>query len=384
MIYKKIIRPIIFRLSRDDPEIAHNIAIKLLYYLGKYKIIADLIERLFTIKDKRLEVKVWGLIFRNPLALAAGFDKDGIPRFGIQSLGVGFEVLGSFTQHLQNGNIRPRTSRFPKDEAIINRMGFNNPGADNVAMELSNKRKLSIPLGISLGKSLITPIEDAVRDYLYSLRKLYLYGDFFIVNVSSPNTLNLRELQKKEYLKNILTCLQDEIRALAKKHDTNEKPLLIKIAPDLTEEKLNDILDICIELEIDGIVAVNTTTSRWGLSVPAHEEGGLSGRPLWPKAIKIVRYIDKYTKSTIPIIAVGGIFGPEQANEMLKIKYDTILNENNNLKMKNEEFRTTDNHNTIALKPLWLFIFHFLCPWMDGMLRIVRNDSSAFFTFHCI
>ncbi len=320
MIYKKIIRPIVFRLSKKDPEIAHSLAIKLLYYLGKYEIIANLIERLFTVKDKHLEVEVWGLTFRNPIALAAGFDKDGIARFGIQSLGVGYEVLGSFTQHQQDGNTRPRTSRFPKDEAIINRMGFNNPGADNTVMELANKRKLSIPLGISLGKSLITPIENAVEDYLYSLRKFYLYGNFFIVNVSSPNTLNLRELQKKEYLKNIIIRLQDEIKALAKKHGTNKKPLLIKIAPDLAKEELDDILDICLELEIDGIVAVNTTTSREGLSVPAYEEGGLSGRPLWPKAIKVVRYIDKYTKSKIPIIAVGGIFGPEETSEMLSIE----------------------------------------------------------------
>ncbi|MCK5084033.1 MAG: quinone-dependent dihydroorotate dehydrogenase [Candidatus Pacebacteria bacterium] len=319
MVYKRIIRPLIFYWSRDDPEKAHELGIKFLYYMGKYEIIADLIEKLITVKDRRLEAEVWGLIFRNPLALAAGFDKDGIARYGIQSLGVGFEVIGSFTQHEQPGNIRPRTKRFPEDKAIINRMGFNNPGSDNAALELANKRKLSVPLGISLGKSLKTPIENAVEDYLYSLRKLYLCGDFFIVNISSPNTLNLRELQKKEYLKNILIRLQEEIEALTEQYGT-KKPLLIKIAPDLTEEELDDILDICLELEIDGIVAVNTTTSREGLSAPTHEEGGLSGKPLWPKAIRMVRYIDTYTKSQIPIIAVGGISTPEQAREMLEIE----------------------------------------------------------------
>ncbi len=319
MVYKRIIKPLIFYWSRDDPEKSHELGIKFLYYMGKYEIIADSIERLITIKDKRLEVEVLGLKFRNSLGLAAGFDKDGTARYGIECLGVGFEVIGSFTQDEQPGNIRPRTKRFPEDEAIINCMGFNNPGADNMAVELANKRKLSIPLGISLGKSHRTPIEDAIRDYLHSLRKLYVYGDFFIVNISSPNTLNLRKLQKKEYLKNILIRLQDQTETLAEQYGI-KKPLLIKIAPDLTDEELDDILDICLELEIDGIVAVNTTTSREGLSVPTHKEGGLSGRPLWPKAIKVVRYIDKYTKSTIPIIAVGGIFGPEQANEMLAIK----------------------------------------------------------------
>ena len=320
MIYKRIIRPIMFWYSKDDPEIAHDIGIKFLYYIGKYKLIAYLIERSFRIKDKRLEVELWGLTFPNPIALAAGFDKSGIARFGIKCLGVGFEVVGSFTQDEQSGNIRPRTSRLLEDEAIINCMGFNNPGSKKAAIELSSKRKLKIPIGISLGKSFKTPVENAVEDYLYSLRKLYLRGDFFIINVSSPNTLNLRELQKKEYLKNILIRLQDETRALAKKYNIDKKPLLIKIAPDLTEEELNDILDICLELKIDGIVAVNTTTSREGLSVFAHKEGGLSGKPLWPKAIKIVGYIDEYTKSKIPIIAVGGIFTPEQAREMLSIK----------------------------------------------------------------
>ena len=320
MIYKRIIRPIVFWYSREDPEIAHNIAIKLLYYMGKYRLIAYLIERFFKVKDKRLEVKLWGLTFPNPLALAAGFDKNGVARFGIKCLGIGFEIIGSITQYKQDGNDRPRTFRLIKFRSIINWMGFNNPGSDNTVIELSNKRKLSIPVGISLGKSAITDIEDAIKDYLYSLRKLYLCGDFFIVNVSSPNTENLRDLQKKEPLKDIIIRLQEEIRALAKKHNTNEKPLLIKISPDLTEEELDDILDTCMELNIDGIVAVNTTTSRENTPPGTTEKGGLSGELLWPKAIKIVKYIDIYTKSQIPIIAVGGISTPEQANEMLSIE----------------------------------------------------------------
>ena len=321
MIYKRIIRPIVFWYSRKDPEIAHNIAIKLLYYMGKYRLIAYLIERFFRVKDKRLEVKLWGLTFPNPLALAAGFDKNGIARFGIKCLGIGFEIIGSITQYKQDGNDRPRTFRLIKLRSLINWMGFNNPGTDNTVIELSNKRKLSIPVGISLGKSAITDIEDAVNDYIYSLRKLYLYGDFFIVNISSPNTLNLRELQKKEYLKDIIIRLQDEMKALAKQYNTKEKkPLLIKIAPDLTKEELDDILDTCMKLKIDGIVAVNTTTSRENTPPGTTEKGGLSGELLWPKAIEIVKYIDTYTKSQIPIIAVGGIFTPEQANEMLSIK----------------------------------------------------------------
>ena len=319
MTYERILRPIIFKFFKD-PEDAHNMAIKLLYYLGYYRFIANFIEELFTVKDKNLEVELWGLKFRNPIALAAGFDKSGIARFGIQCLGVGFEIIGSITRFEQEGNPRPRTQRLPTIKAIVNCMGFNNLGADQTAEELSKKRKLSIPIGISLGKSLRTPIKDAVKDYLYSLRKLYPYGDFFIANLSSPNTKDLRNLQKKEYLKNIIICLQDEIEKLRVLHRTNRKPLLIKIAPDLSEEELNDILDICLEVNISGIVAVNTTTSRRGLNVSASEKGGLSGEPLWPRAIEIVKYIDKYTNNAIPIIAVGGISTPKQAKEMLAIK----------------------------------------------------------------
>ena len=321
MIYKKIISPLLFYWSRNDPEKAHEIGIKFLYYVGKYKIIADFIEKLITVKDKRLETEVWGLKFRNPLALAAGFDKDGIARYGIKTLGSGFGVLGSTTQYRQEGNERPRTFRLIKYKSLINWMGFNNPGADDTSEELKNGEKLLIPLEISLGKSLITPIENAVEDYLYSLRKLYLYGDFFVVNISSPNTLNLRMLQKKEYLENIIIRLQDEMKTLAKQHNiTKKKPLLIKIAPDLTQKELDDVLDVCIESKIDGIVAVNTTTSRENVPIQAPERGGLSGALLWEKAIATVKYIDKYTNSTIPIIAVGGISTPEQAQEMLAIK----------------------------------------------------------------
>lgn len=320
MVYKRIIRPILFWYSKNDPEIAHDIGIKSLYYIGKYRLIAYLIERFFAVRDKRLEVKLWGLTFPNPLALAAGFDKNGIARFGIKCLGVGFEIIGSFTQYQQPGNKRPRTYRLIKLRSLINCMGFNNPGADNAFEKLDKKRNLSIPVGISLGKSAITDIEDAVKDYLYSLRKLYLYGDFFIVNVSSPNTENLRDLQKKEYLENILIRLQEEIVTLAKQYETKEKPLLIKISPDLSKEDLDDVLDVCKDLKIKGIVAVNTTTSRKNTPPGTPERGGLSGELLWPKAIEIVKYIDTYTKSQIPIIAVGGISTPEQANEMLSIE----------------------------------------------------------------
>ena len=319
MIYKKIISPLLFYWSRNDPEKAHEVGIKFLYYIGKHKIIATFIERLLTVRNKRLEVEVWGLEFRNPLALAAGFDKNGTARHGIQSLGVGFEVLGSVTRYRQKGSDRPRTFRLIKDRSLINWMGFNNDGAVAISKELKNERELSIPLGISLGKSLITSIENAIEDYSYSLQKLYLYGDFFIIDISSPNTLDLRELQKKEYLENIIIRLQDEIKALNKQHN-RKKPLLIKIAPDLTQKELDDILDICMELKIDGIVAVNTTTSRENTPMQAPEKGGLSGALLFEKAITIVKYIDEYTDSTIPIIAVGGISTPEQAQKMLAIK----------------------------------------------------------------
>jgi len=324
MIYEKAIRPLIFRLS-PDPEDAHEAVLNLLHNLGQAEPLAKLLEKYFLVNDKRLEQKLWGLKFPNPIGLAAGFDKNGVAIRGLKALGFGFLEIGTITPLRQEGKPRQRIFRFPKDLALINRMGFNNFGAEEVTAILRRTKKLSIPLGISLGKGKDTPLEKAVDDYIRVLRKMYLWGDYFVGNLASPNTAGLRELQTKKYFEDFVIALQEEAMKLADRNGIRKKPILIKIAPDIGKEDLDNLLDVCLDQKIEGIVAVNTTVSRDGLSVQTNEEGGLSGTPLWPKAISAARYIDRYTNSKLPIIGVGGISGPDQASEMLEIKSVKLL-----------------------------------------------------------
>lgn len=319
-----VIRPLIFRLSRD-PEDAHEAVISLLHKLGETELLAKFIEKYFLVSNKKLEQKLWGLKFRNPVGLAAGFDKNGVAIRGLAALGFGFLEIGTVTPLPQEGKPRQRIFRFPKDLALINRMGFNNFGADKISAILSRTKKLSIPLGISIGKGKDTPLEKAVADYIRVLRKMYLQGDYFVGNLASPNTAGLRELQTKKYFENFVIALQEEASKLADCNGIKKKPILIKIAPEITKEDLDNLLGVCLDQKIEGIVAVNTTIGRDGLSVCTNEEGGMSGAPLWPKAIRTVRYIDDCTNSKLPIIGVGGIFGPTEANEMLKIKSVKLL-----------------------------------------------------------
>lgn len=318
MFYEKIVRPLLFKYSADDPEKAHEKALALLGYIGKRERLAGLIGKFSIFEDPRLEQEIFGLKFRNPIGLAAGFDTNAVAIQGITGLGFGFNEVGTVTQYCQEGYPRPRIFRFPKDEALINRMGFPNQGADIIAKRLSKLKKSSIPLGINLGKSMITPLDKATDDYLYSLRKLYPYGDYFVVNVSSPNTPGLRELQGKEYLDNLLSILQTEMTNLTEQAGNQRKPLLVKISPDLGWEAIDELVEVCLERKVAGLIVVNTTITRDGLSVATIKEGGLSGRPLWPKAISVARYISQQTKGTIPIIGAGGIFGPEETYEILK------------------------------------------------------------------
>lgn len=319
MVYEEAIRPLIFRFYRD-PEDAHEAVLSLLHNLGQVEPLAKLVEKYFLVSDKRLEQNLWGLKFRNTVGLAAGFDKNAFATRGLAALGFGFLEIGTITPLPQEGKPRPRIFRFVSDEALINRMGFNNFGADAVSAILRRTEKISIPLGISLGKGKDTPLEKAVDDYIYVLRKMYLQGDYFVGNLASPNTAGLRELQTKKYFEDFVSVLQGEARRLADCHGINKKPVLIKTAPDIGKEDLDNLLDICLEQKIEGIIAVNTTIGREGLNVRTSEEGGMSGAPLWPKAISAVRYIDRYTNSKLPIIGVGGISGPEDANEMLKVR----------------------------------------------------------------
>ena len=318
MLYSRLIRPLLFGFSANDPEKIHEMVLALLRWVGEREKLAGLVERFSTLKDPGLEQEVFGLKFQNPIGLAAGFDKNAVALQGLQALGFGFIEAGTVTRYQQGGNPRPRIFRFPGDEALINRMGFNNDGADEIMTRLRDAKRLTVPLGISLGKSKITPLEEAVEDYLYSLQNLYPYADYFVVNISSPNTPGLRKLQERKYLDNLLSVLQREVANLARQDDVQRKPILVKIAPDLGWEAIDELLQVCFDCRVAGLIAVNTTITRDGLSIPTFEEGGLSGKPLWSKAIRIVRFISERTQGAIPIIGVGGIFGPEEAYEMLK------------------------------------------------------------------
>lgn len=269
----------------------------------------------------------FGLTFKNKVGLAAGFDKNAEYLRELEVLGFGYVEIGTVTPLAQPGNEQPRVFRLPQDKALINRMGFNNEGVKIVAERLkkwkqknAHKRKNKLPLivGGNIGKNKVTPNEDAWKDYEICFKELHPYVDYFVVNVSSPNTPGLRELQEKESLRKILTHLQQ----LNKGYEI-QRPVLLKIAPDLTTEQIDDVIDLATEINLDGLVVTNTTISRDGLtteksSVEAMGAGGLSGAPLRLKSTKILRYISQKTNRKIPIMASGGIFTAEDANEKIE------------------------------------------------------------------
>lgn len=303
-MYKTIIRPLLFRL---DPEKAHHLTFSLLknfgslasFFLGK------------PIEDPRLEREVFGLKFKNPVGLAAGLDKDAVAYQQFSDLGFGFVEIGTITPKAQPGNEKKRLFRLIEDSGIINRMGFNNSGVD-VAVERLKKNK-GVLIGGNIGKNKITPNEEAVNDYKICFEKLFDYVDYFVVNVSSPNTPNLRALQDKEPLTKLLGELQKLNREKPK-----PKPILLKIAPDLTEEQLLDIIDIVKETQIAGVIATNTTLSRENLkSENQKESGGLSGKPLTKRSTEVIRFLSEKSGKAFPIIGVGGIHTAEDAMEKL-------------------------------------------------------------------
>jgi len=275
--------------------------------------------------DKQAETVLFGLKFPNPVGLAAGFDKNALYLSELQALGFGFVEIGTVTPLPQPGNEKPRLFRLPKDKALINRMGFNNDGVKIVSERLRsfrNNKKNSIIIGGNIGKNKVTPNEDAWKDYDSCFRELFNYVDYFVVNVSSPNTPGLRELQEKSSLKKILTHLQQLNQQLSQQHNTIPKPTLLKIAPDLTLSQVDDVIDLSMEINLDGLVATNTTISRDNLrtspdQVKAIGAGGLSGLPLKQRSTEIVRYIREKTNGRVPIIASGGIFTAADAKEKL-------------------------------------------------------------------
>lgn len=288
-----------------------------LRFVTRLPLLKQFITRLFLYEDKRLERHVFGIRFPNPVGLAAGFDKDATAVDALSCLGFGHIEIGTLTPLAQPGNPPPRMFRLTDDEALINRMGFNNNGCDK-AVSLLKLRKSSVIIGGNIGKNKLTPNENAASDYIYCFNALYPVVDYFVVNVSSPNTPGLRALQDKEPLTNLLSQLK-KINSLKEK----QKPILLKIAPDLTNEQLDEIVDIVFQTKIDGIVATNTTISRDNLTCSKEKidsigAGGLSGKPLKKRSTEVIRYIANKSKGSFPIIAVGGIQSAEDAIEKLE------------------------------------------------------------------
>lgn len=310
-MYKLIIKPILFL---KKPEVAHHFTFNILKSICKIPIISWAIRQCYEIKNPKLEKTVFGLRFPNPVGLAAGFDKDAKCIDEFANFGFGFIEIGTVTPRAQPGNEQPRLFRLVDDEAIINRMGFNNQGVDGAALRLS-KRKSNIIIGGNIGKNKITPNEDSVFDYEYCFHALYEYVDYFVVNVSSPNTPGLRALQEKEPLTRLLSRMTE--LNMEKK---SPKPILLKIAPDLTNEQLDDIVDIIRDTKTAGVIATNTTIAREHLKTTDSElaqigAGGLSGKPLLKRSTEVVDYLHRKSNGAFPIIAVGGIHTAEDAME---------------------------------------------------------------------
>jgi len=308
-MYKTLIRPILFLFP---PEFIHHITFKTLKILFKIPGIFSLVKAQFSVTDKNLERNLFGLTFKNPVGLAAGFDKNAVLFDELAAFGFGFVEIGTVTPKPQPGNPKPRLFRLKKDQALINRMGFNNDGVEAIAERLKH-RKTDIIIGGNIGKNKVTPDEKAVDDYLVCYEKLFEVVDYFVVNVSSPNTPNLRALQDKKPLTAILKALQK-----ANNVKDKPKPILLKIAPDLTDSQLLDIIDIVKETKIAGIIATNTTISREGLlSESKTETGGLSGKPVSNRATEVIKFLADKSDKAFPIIGVGGIHSPKEAQEKL-------------------------------------------------------------------
>jgi len=309
-----LLKPILFKF---DPEKVHYFVTRNLKRFNRFPGGAALSKAIWAINDPRLEKEVFGLKFKNPVGLAAGFDKNADVISEMANLGFGFIEVGTVTPLPQDGNPKPRMFRLPADGGLINRMGFNNMGMDVVAEHIASYRKNTpasqkgIIIGGNIGKNKVTPNEEAVNDYIKCFDRLFDLVDYFVVNVSSPNTPGLRELQEKEPLMNLLSTLQQR-----NSKNGISRPILLKIAPDLTNSQLNDIVEIVQQSGIAGVIATNTTISRDGLVSPGqlkNETGGLSGKPVAKRSTEVIQYLIEKSKGSFPIIGVGGIHSPEDA-----------------------------------------------------------------------
>ncbi len=343
-MYQTLLRPLLFRL---DPERAHNLTVRALQLTGALPPLYWLVARQFAAHSRidssalqaqnadekspipssnspstnhHLAVEAFGLRFPNPVGLAAGYDKDGLAWRGVAALGFGHIEVGTVTPRPQRGNPKPRVFRIPEEQAIINRMGFPGKGADFVAKRLALRRsqlasRFPPPpiLGVNIGKNKDTPNEEAARDYIYLLEKFSPLADYLTVNVSSPNTTGLRRLQARDQLERLLHQLH-----ASRQRSLNPRPILVKLAPDLTDSQLDDALDAILRAGMDGVIATNTTVSRAGLSSPlGRQSGGLSGAPLTERSRGMVQKIHRRTSGRLPIVAVGGIMTPDDAQAML-------------------------------------------------------------------
>jgi dihydroorotate dehydrogenase len=303
--YERFLKPILFSI---DPELVHEIAIGTLAKLSHFRWLLDVVRQP---GDERSSKEVFGLHFPNPVGLAAGFDKNGMALPAWEALGFGFIEIGTITAQGQAGNTRPRIFRIPEMEALINRLGFNNQGVEKIATRLEEIRRSShwpkIPVGINIGKSRVVPLEEAASDYLHSFQRLQRLGDYFVLNVSSPNTPDLRKLQEK-------TAIGELFRAIQQVNQG--KPLLVKISPDLTREQLDHILALATEYRLAGVIATNTTTDHQAVPEHQRQQGGLSGKPLRTRSFEILCHIKKH--SSLPVISVGGIMNEDDA----KVRFD--------------------------------------------------------------
>jgi dihydroorotate dehydrogenase len=307
-VYKSIVRPLLFSC---DSEKIHDFALRQLAVASRVPPLCKFIERRFAVSSERLETKCFGLTFSNPIGLAAGFDKNAVALPVLGGLGFGHIEVGSVTGIAQDGNPKPRIFRLPKDEALINRMGFPSQGADAVAERLSVlESRCPAVLGINLGKTKVVPLESALDDYLSSFRKLQKYADYVVLNVSSPNTPELRKLQEPDRLKQLFAGVQAE--------NTDRLPLLVKIAPDLELSELDSVLEVAEAVGAQGIIATNTTSSRDGLVTSIDEQGGLSGRPLHKRSLNMVRHCYQRVGERLVIVGVGGISTADDVLAMIR------------------------------------------------------------------
>jgi dihydroorotate dehydrogenase len=323
MIYRWAIRPLLFGVAGKDAEKIHEQVLGGLAQVSRAapltRSLALAITAMAGDQPRDMERVVFGLRFPNPIGLAAGFDKNAVAIPALAALGFGFVEVGTVTRYAQPGNPRPRLFRLIADQALINRMGFNNEGAAAIAQRLATRPLAPVPVGISLGKSKVTALEDAADDYLGSLDLLYPYGDYFAVNISSPNTPGLRALQERERLDKLVVALVMRLRQrAAHERRATPKPLLVKVSPDLEDSALDDVVAVCLDRGVSGLIAVNTTIARDALSawVPhtlAEQTGGLSGRPLHARAVEVVQRLHNRAGERLPIIGCGGVFTADDA-----------------------------------------------------------------------